>query len=97
MKDLKISKKLFETVYNCDIATDKDMLGVYKRLTVYEVAFKCKDWLKNNVSNSFSGFDNGHRSFCHIENFNLEDRFYEDSEVEAIIKACEHILNEVNK
>jgi hypothetical protein len=66
-------------------------IGTY--INIYELAHKCKEWLKNNVSNSFSGFDNGHRFFCHIENYNIQDRFYEDTEHEAIFKACQWILD----
>lgn len=30
-----ISKDLFEAMYNCDIATDKDILSAYKRINLY--------------------------------------------------------------
>lgn len=66
-------------------------------INIYELAYKCKEWLKNNVSNANSGFDNGHRNFCYIENYNIQDTFYADTEIEAVIKACEWILNKLNK
>ena len=102
MKDLKISKELFEAVYNCDITTDKDMLGVYKSINLYEFAFKCKEWISNKGYSQLSGKDNIYEKrmgfVCSIGSTTLliED-FYAGTEIEAIIKACEHILNEVNK
>ncbi len=112
MKDLEISKELIKAVleketeplskdFNFTIGEDyiefSDDGEMQFEYCIYKFAFKCKEWLENKVSNLCSGFDNGHRSFCHIENPNTEDRFYEDSEVEAIIKACEWILSEVSK
>jgi len=79
------------------IAWETDTItSKYHSINIYELAHKCKEWLKNNVSNANSGFDNGHRNFCHIENYNIQDIFYADTEVEAIIKACEWILKETN-
>ena len=112
MKDLKISKELLSEVLNYEVdvflginkneidytcCRDENEGYIDISINLYEFAFKCKEWLKSKVSNLCSGFDNGHRSFCHIENLNTEDRFYEDSEIEAIIKACEWILSEVKK
>lgn len=42
MKELKISKELFEVVYNCNITTDKDMLSVYENINLYIFFFDCK-------------------------------------------------------
>lgn len=103
MKDLKISKELFEAVYNCDITTDKDMLGVYKSINLYEFAFKCKEWAKNKeyIVHSSPTQKIEHTAIVQSFDFNKfyygENQFYALTEVEAIIKACEHILNEVNK
>ena len=43
MKEL-ITKSLFNAVYNCDISKDSDMLRYYNRISMYEFAFKCKEW-----------------------------------------------------
>ena len=100
IKDVSIiGSTLNYTILNHETEEDGELvyIDLGQNINIYEFSFKCKEWLKNKVSNLCSGFDNGHRSFCHIENLNTEDRFYEDSEVEAIIKACEWILSEVSK
>ena len=66
-------------------------------INIYELAHKCKEWLLGKVSNLNSGFDNGQRCFCHIENGSKEDRFYADTEAEAIFKACKWVLKEIKK
>ena len=92
-----ISKELFEAVYNCDITTDKDMLNVYKTINIYEFAFKCKEWLLNKGYSQLSGrddiYEKGVGFVCSIGSTTLliED-FYAGTEIEAIIKACEWIL-----
>lgn len=93
------SECYFEDTYNLinykyqyDVTWSEEIQYDNSSINIHELAHKCKEWLKNNVSNSFSGFDNGHRFFCHIENYNIQDRFYEDTEPEAIFKACQWIL-----
>ena len=95
-----ISKELFEAVYNCDITTDKDMLNVYKTINIYEFAFKCKEWAFDHFYLSIIIFkvkDNVYK--CEIANISdylgewtTKYSFRADSEIEAIIKACEWIL-----
>jgi hypothetical protein len=92
MKDLKISKELFEAVYNCDITTDKDMLGVYKSINLYEFTFKCKEWILNKGYSQLSGkddiYEKGMGFVCSIGSIiSLVEDFYADTEVEAVIKA----------
>lgn len=103
-----ISKELFEAVYNCDISTDKDMLESYKRLNIYEFAFKCKVWAFNQGYEIHSNFNEvvaifkevrkienvGH--FKRLPLLSWEEIEYDkdtNNEVEAIIKACEWILD----
>lgn len=99
MKDLKISKELFEAVYNCDITTDKDMSGVYRSINIYEFVFKCKEWAKtkkmyiNSIYNEFYWDRIEKEYFADIPNKNKS--FYADTEVESIFKACEWILKEI--
>lgn len=96
-----ISKELFEAVYNCDITTDKDMLNVYKSINIYEFAFKCKEWAFNNgryvlESKSYSvrnyKFTKGAFCYTHFHMDGMGNSHWADTEVEAIIKACEWIL-----
>ena len=91
---MEISKELFEAVYNCDIATDKDMLGLYKRINIYEFAFKCKEWA---LTKGYFIYSANELSF--IKTFLLEtiETFSngKDTEVECIIKACEWILKDI--
>ena len=93
-----INKELFEAVYNCDITADKDMLGVYKRINIYEFAFKCKEWAFN-------------QGYSYIGNNKLLNIYREDSQMICIINkdiinwfdinvdfiACEWILKELNE
>lgn len=100
---MEINKELFEAVYNCDITTDKDMLGVYKRINVYEFAFKCKEWVFDHFYLSIIIFkvnDNVYK--CEIANISdylgewiTKHSFRADSEIKAIIKACEWILKDI--
>lgn len=109
LKDLKISKELFEAVYNCDISTDKDMLCVYKNRNIYEFAFKCKEWAFKKGYTILTEFVNKVGIFSYIvsnqqsiEDYGylvedikvLECLFDSKTEVEAIIKACEWILDQ---
>lgn len=104
-----ISKELFEAVYNCDITTDKDMLGAYKRINIYEFAFKCKEWaLKKGyiIQSELEGytFENIAYSICRVyfdgdkvyDNYEINNICYQDEKI-AIIEACEWVLREVNK
>ena len=107
MKDLKISRKLFETVYNCDLTTDKDVLVVCKRLNIYEFAFKCKEWASNLGYQIISGpsderayredFEQAYSEVLWYEGDDIHRKyknklFLACSEREAIFKACQWIL-----
>lgn len=90
-----ISKELFEAVYNCNITTDKDMLGMYKSINIYEFAFKCKEWAFKNKYKIQSQINESNKGHSHITKKNDDcwaKGFFEDTEIEAIIKACEWIL-----
>ena len=62
-------------------------------INIYELMHLMKEWLKTKVSNAKSGFDNGHRHYCHIENPDIDDRFYGDTEPEAVTQACLWLLS----
>ena len=77
---------------------------LYKELNIYEFGFKLKEWAKNEGYTIISGYDNDYmgekynkRVFgycCQIQDkeFNIKD-FYEDNEINTIIKACQYILD----
>ncbi len=94
MKKL-ITKSLFDAVYNCDISKDKDMLSYYNRINIYEFAFKCKEWAFKNKYKIQSQINESNKGHSHITKKNDDcwaKGFFEDTEIEAIIKACEFIL-----
>lgn len=92
IREFAIEKNELRYIYQDDTKSIPDLYFI----NIYELAHKCKEWLKNNVSNANSGFNNAHMSFCYIENYNIQDIFYADTEVEAIIKACTYILNNLS-
>ena len=108
MKDLKISKELFNEVTNsdCHEVFIKDEfiiahsnLGM-KMVNLYEFAFiKCKEWAKtkkmyiNSIYNEFYWDRIEKEYFADIPNKNKS--FYADTEVEALFKAYEWILKEI--
>lgn len=101
MKDLKISKELFEAIYNCDITTDKDMLNVYKSINIYEFAFKCKEWAFSKgyiISSGLTpvlGVNKDGWAEVFSSSTPLDGKlhtFKQLSEPEAVFKACEWIL-----
>ena len=106
-----ISKELFEAMYNCDIATDKDILSAYKRLNLYIFFFDCKEWAMNKGYQIISGLSdepayrrNDEKAYAQIRyytedengNGDYEDKYFmANTEVEAVIKASEYILKEI--
>ncbi|MCT7432446.1 hypothetical protein N5T66_04065 [Aliarcobacter cryaerophilus] len=72
---------------------------------IYELAFKCKEWAWKNFEimliSHYTGqcYINGDLSYLKLnwwtntKSYQVED----NTEIEAIIKACEWILSEVNK
>ena len=112
MKDLKISKELFEAMYNCDISTDKDILNAYKNINLYIFFFDCKEWAMSKGYQIISGLSDepAHRkqdekAYAKVLWYEGDDthREYKDmyfmanTEIEAVIKASEYILKEINE
>lgn len=105
MKEL-INKSLFDAVYNCDISKDNDMLRYYNRINIYEFAFKCKEWILNQknkdcfyIADQFSLNIESQMGtikyfWCVLlkNNSRVSPEFKANSEIEAIIKACNWIL-----
>ena len=99
MKEL-ITKSLFNAVYNCDISKDSDMLRYYNKINIYEFAFKCKEWAFKNKYKIQSQINEVNKGHSHITKKNDDcwaKGFFENTEIEAIIKACEFILTKRNQ
>ena len=85
-------------VYHTELNPKKYMCPYHvESINIHELAFKCKEWLMGKVSNCCSGFDNGGRWFCYIEDKVNIDRFYADTEPEAIFRVCQYILENQNE
>jgi hypothetical protein len=104
-----ISKELLSEVLNLNITYIERCnnsiiykISVYDReeeVNIYELAHKCKEWAKtkkmyiNSIYNEFYWDRIEKEYFADIPNKNKS--FYENTEVEAIFKACEWILKEI--
>ena len=68
-----------------------------KKINIYELAHKCKEWAFKNNRELYSS-----RGHCYISNLNRNNPsniidHYAETEIEAIIKACEYILQQIKK
>ena len=64
-------------------------------INIYEFAFKCKEWAFKNKYKIQSQINEGNKGHSHITKKNDDcwaKGFFENTEIEAIIKACEFIL-----
>lgn len=62
-------------------------------VNIYEFAFKCKEWAYKNDYSIWS-VSWGAVEFCNIKKYNGTERIVTKSETEAIIKACNWILEQ---
>ena len=66
--------------------------GWYDEINIYELAHKCKEWAKKKEYWAISGYDEGY--FCMLHDM-PDNRFFNAStEIEAIFKACEYIMEQ---
>ena len=96
----KIIDNILIITYNINKYFD----GNTKQINIYEFVFKLKEWAINEGYTIISGYDNdcmgekynkGVFGYCcqiQDKEFNIKD-FYEDNEINAIIKACQYILD----
>ena len=64
-------------------------------INLYEFAFKCKEWAFKNKYKIQSQINESNKGHSHITKKNdncWAKGFFEDTEIEAIIKSCEFIL-----
>ena len=75
--------------------TPQEVRNNHKQINIYEFAFKCKEWVNKQEYWANSGYDN--KYYCMLRDMPDNKWFYADTEVEAIFKACEWVLSEINK
>ena len=85
------------TYYDCGSYDDKGRpTGLGLEINIYEFAFMCKEWVNKQEYWANSGYDN--KYYCMLRDMPDNQWFYADTEVEAIFKACEWLLeNKDNK
>ncbi len=70
-------------------------------INIYEFAFiKCKEWAFKNKYKIQSQINESNKGHSHITKKNDDcwaKGFFEDTEIEAVIKASEYILKEINE
>ena len=113
MKDLKISAELLSEVLKLEVVkhslfnksnksfnitymqSEDSLKSSWMPINIYEFAFKCKEWAFKRELNLWTDYLGN----CQTQDkeFQLLHDCYSDTEIEAIIKACEWILSEVNK
>lgn len=106
---MKIDKELVSEVFKLNICeayieNNKlyfDMgLPLIQSINIYEFAFKCKEWAFKNNYKIQSQINESNKGHSHITKKNDDcwaKGFFEDTEIEAVIKACEYILKELNE
>ena len=78
----------------------EDFNAICREWSMYEFAFKCKEWAKNKeyIVHSSPTQKIEHTAIVQSFDFNKfyygENQFYALTEVEAIIKACEWVLEQ---
>lgn len=102
MNDIKINNELISEVFECNCTYSKiiDNELVYEAfgvsyINIYEFAFKCKEWAyeKNYELRSWKGYC---ACVYLLDGYGFNQKDYTaNTEIEAIIKACEWILKEV--
>ena len=105
---MKISKELVSEVFKlniCEAYVENNTLffdmglPLIQSINLYEFAFKCKEWANTQDYWTQSGYEINHLGnyFCMIKDMPDNQFFYANTEIEAIIKACEYILKELNE
>ena len=73
----------------------EDFNTVWKEWNIYEFAFKCKEWAFKNKYKIQSQINASNKGHSHITKNNDDcwaKGFFENTEIEVIIKSCEFIL-----
>ena len=93
-----LSKELFEAVYGKTLEELNLDLDDLEYVNIEGFYFKCKEWAFKNNRELYSSS----RGHCYINNLNRNNPsniidHYAETEIEAIIKACEYILHQSKK
>ena len=80
----------------------EDFNTIYREWSIYEFAFKCKEWIFSKGYSQLSGkdgiYEKGQGFVCSVGSTTLLIKdFYADTEIEAIIKACQWILEDLKE
>ncbi len=70
------------------------------KINIYEFAFKCKEFAFKNKYKIQSQINESNKGHSHITKKNDDcwaKGFFENTEIEAVIKASEYILKEINE
>lgn len=102
MKEI-ISKDLLSEVLTGNVKSFSiDKNNVYydidhgTSINIYELAHKCKEWAYNKGFDIYSDFNGA--DVCHIgSNYSVAPFHYNFTELEAIFKACQWILDNKDK
>ena len=98
----------FNVVYIESCENRDNIIGIWadmntkpiKEINIYEFAFKCKEWAFKNKYKIQSQISESNKGHSHITKKNDDcwaKGFFENTEIEAIIKASEYVLKELNE
>ena len=103
MKDFEISRELASSVLGLNVAYTEicehrdNIIGIWTDMNTNEFAYKCKVWVFNKYKIYLSSElgEDSEVSLFWTANFKIKKEnksFYGDTEIEAILKACNWIL-----
>lgn len=111
MKDLEISKELIKTILQKETETlskdfnftiDEDYIEISDdgeiqfEYCIYKFAFKCKEWAYSTYGIMIQSYPYCGKSRADaLKGLEVDEVFKENTEVEAIIQACEWVLENI--
>lgn len=97
-------------LYHPDSALNRELelantsYGSKGSINIYELAHKCKEWAFNQsyiMESAYVTKGNFTSSYCKLENHfiypKVKETFHEDTEIKAIFKTCQWILDNKDK
>ena len=109
MKNLNISNELLSNVLSMEVYSNslsfdsiiiEFSLPLEQKVSLYKFAFLCKEWALTKgykIQSQLNSENKGHSHISKISENEWAKGFFKDTEVEAIIKACEWVLKEINE
>ena len=88
-QEIRFIKYVANNTY--EVHFEKPIRLKYIIINIYELAHKCKEWANKQGYWANSGYDN--KYYCMLKDMPDNQWFYADTEVEAIFKACQWILD----